>query len=196
MSSSVRRIDSVAGGPVFDWSGAWVRAVEPLAEEAPRSEAIASFLAENGGVSFVFQPIVDARRTPPSRYALECLVRGPAGTPYADAAHLFEFFRCRGHLVELDEYCLVSALAEGASLPGEGSVVVRVLWRDPWTRQCVEGALRLGEELGFRVVAQGVESARDLDAVLRCGIDLVQGFLTGPPVPRLELEVPAATRGA
>ena len=262
---------SAAPGPPHDWSGSWVRATRPAPSGAERPDVVATFVSGHGGLTFAFQPIVDTSRAPAGVHAVECLVRGPAGTPHEEPAQFFEFFRCRGELATVDSYCLEAALAEAATLPFAGHLVVNVeavsvaspefearllglarrsgidpsrlildvrlgyeeapmgrlasgvvrtrsagvrvcfeearasaspvlllevatpdflklsrstvrnLWRDPWTRQCVEATLGFGERLGFEVIAQGVESDRDLAAVNRCGIALVQGHLVGPP---------------
>ncbi len=260
-------------GPVQDWSGAWVRVAQAGRHEVDPSDAVASFLARYGGVRYLFQPIVEIRSASLVLHAVECLVRGPQGTPYDDPTDLFEFFRCRGHLAELDAHCLEGGLIAARELPFPGAVVINVeatsvaadgfekrlldllgaaglettrfildvrigyeeapvgrlaaglvrlrasgirtcldetrasaspiellelgtpdflklsrstvrnLWRAPWTRECVEGTVNLGTRLGFRVVAQGVESSRDFEAVRRCGVDLAQGSHVGSPVP-------------
>ncbi len=270
MTSEAIGSSSVVPGPPWDWSGAWVRATAPLPAGTGGPEVVSSFLAEHGGVTVVYEPILDIRRSPAGLHAVESLVKGPAGTPHEDPVHFAEFFRCRGHLAALDSFCLEAALSDAAKLPFSGSVVVNVealtvaahdfearllglvrrsgldpsrlvldvrigyeeapigrlasgvvrtrsagirvafdemrasaspvrllevatpdfvklsrntvrnLWRDPWTRQCVEGALRLGGELGFQVVAQGVASDRDLEAAKSCGVGFFQGPLLGP----------------
>lgn len=280
MSREAIGSSSVVPGPPWDWSGAWVRATAPLPAGTGGPEVVSSFLAEHGGVSVVYEPILDIRRSPAGLHAVESLVKGPSGTPYEDPAHFAEFFRCRGHLAALDSFCLEAALYDAARLPLTGSLVVNVealtvaapdfegrllglvqragldptrlildvrigyeeapigrlasgvvrtrtagirvafdevrasaspvrllevatpdfvklsrntvrnLWRDPWTRQCVEGALRLGWELGFQVVAQGVATNRDLEAAKSCGVGFFQGPLLGPARSAAALSAP------
>lgn len=276
---------SVFEGTPHDWSGAWVRATAPLPTGKEGPEVVSAFLAEHGGVTVVYEPILDIRQSHTRLLALETVVKGPAGSPHEDPAHFSEFFRCRGHLATLDAYSLEAALADAASLPFTGSVVlnveavtvaapgfderllglarrwdldpsrlildvrlgyeeaptgrlgsgvlktrtsgvrvcfdemrssaspllllelatpdfvklsrntVRNLWRDPWTRQCVEAALRLGEDLCFQVIAQGVASDRDLEAVKSCGIGFFQGSLLGPARTASELAAPGHLLG-
>ena len=41
----------------------------------------------------------------------------------------------------------------------------------------------LGRELGILVVAEGVETTRELDALVDVGCDLLQGYLFAKPAP-------------
>jgi len=47
----------------------------------------------------------------------------------------------------------------------------------------LESARALGESLGCRVLAEGVEDERHLEVVLDSGINLIQGYLIGRPMP-------------
>jgi Amt family ammonium transporter len=47
----------------------------------------------------------------------------------------------------------------------------------------MEAVVRLAHDLGLEVVAEGVETTDELDAVRALGCDIVQGFLLGRPVP-------------
>ena len=40
----------------------------------------------------------------------------------------------------------------------------------------------------MRVVAEGIEKQDQLDFLLQCGCDYIQGFLFSKPMPREELE--------
>lgn len=60
--------------------------------------------------------------------------------------------------------------------------------RDQRRRAVLESLVQLSDRLGARLVAEGVEEASDLDAVLGLGIELVQGYLLGRPMPLEELE--------
>ncbi|MCU1458895.1 MAG: diguanylate cyclase protein [Actinomycetia bacterium] len=52
----------------------------------------------------------------------------------------------------------------------------------------VSGVTRIGHALGVQVVAEGVESASQAEALVEIGVDLLQGFYYSPPVPVGELE--------
>jgi EAL domain-containing protein (putative c-di-GMP-specific phosphodiesterase class I) len=43
--------------------------------------------------------------------------------------------------------------------------------------------MQLAGPFGARVVAEGVEDPADLETLERLGVDLLQGFLLGPPMP-------------
>jgi EAL domain-containing protein (putative c-di-GMP-specific phosphodiesterase class I) len=51
----------------------------------------------------------------------------------------------------------------------------------------LESAAGLGQAMGALTVAQGVDTAGDLDAVRGQGIRLVQGDLAGEPMSAMEL---------
>jgi EAL domain-containing protein (putative c-di-GMP-specific phosphodiesterase class I) len=51
-------------------------------------------------------------------------------------------------------------------------------------RQALAGALAMfGRAMGSQIVAEGVESEAELDALRRVGVTKVQGYLTGRPLP-------------
>ncbi len=51
-------------------------------------------------------------------------------------------------------------------------------------RQALAGALAMfGRAMGSQIVAEGVETPEELDALRRVGVTKVQGFLTGRPMP-------------
>ena len=55
----------------------------------------------------------------------------------------------------------------------------------PQARRLVRGVLALADALGIEVVAEGVETTEQLDALVDAGCRLVQGYLLGPPAPAL-----------
>ena len=54
---------------------------------------------------------------------------------------------------------------------------------DEETRIIVESVMMMAKRLGIRVVAEGVETSEQLDAVRSLGIDWAQGYLLGRPGP-------------
>ncbi len=61
--------------------------------------------------------------------------------------------------------------------------------RDPHRLLVLESIAGLARKFGGRAVAEGVESAADLAAVVGAGFDLVQGFFLAPPLGIEELTV-------
>jgi EAL domain-containing protein (putative c-di-GMP-specific phosphodiesterase class I) len=64
--------------------------------------------------------------------------------------------------------------------------LVRDVDKNPTKRAVVRTMAQLAHELGMQVVAEGVETRAELDAVIEAGCDLLQGFLLakpGPPFP-------------
>lgn len=59
--------------------------------------------------------------------------------------------------------------------------LVRDLDRHPAKRRVVGAIATLCRELGSRVIAEGVETRAELDAVVGSGIDLIQGYLFAKP---------------
>ncbi len=54
---------------------------------------------------------------------------------------------------------------------------------DPNTARLVETIVTMAHGLGLETVAEGVETAEQLDFLRKCDCDLVQGFLLGRPMP-------------
>jgi EAL domain-containing protein (putative c-di-GMP-specific phosphodiesterase class I) len=59
--------------------------------------------------------------------------------------------------------------------------------QDERHRAVVIAAISLAHSLGIKVVAEGVETANQARAVIELGIDEIQGFFFGKPVPADEL---------
>ncbi|HEX4009670.1 MAG TPA: EAL domain-containing protein [Solirubrobacteraceae bacterium] len=57
------------------------------------------------------------------------------------------------------------------------------LGRDPRSAKIVAATIEMGRALGMTVVAEGVETSRQLDVLKRLGCDYVQGFLFARPEP-------------
>lgn len=98
------------------------------------SRRVLSRLLEPGALSVLFQPIFDVGCEEPRVFALECLVRGPRGTPLENAASLFEFVRRRHAEIPMDRACLDAALRAagptGPSCPVAVNVHGLTLGRD------------------------------------------------------------------
>ena len=54
---------------------------------------------------------------------------------------------------------------------------------DARTLAIVESTVSMGRQLGVLVVAEGVEHVAEVEALTRCGCDVVQGYLLCAPLP-------------
>jgi EAL domain-containing protein (putative c-di-GMP-specific phosphodiesterase class I) len=64
--------------------------------------------------------------------------------------------------------------------------LVRDIDKHPTKRKLVSSVASLCRELGLLVIAEGIETRAERDAVIECGCDLIQGYLVakpGPPFP-------------
>ena len=60
--------------------------------------------------------------------------------------------------------------------------------------QTVKAMLRLAENFGSRIVAEGIEQHADLRVVRDLGVDCVQGYALGCPAPQIAEAIPQAAR--
>lgn len=81
-------------------------------------------------------------------------------------------------------YLLFGAPAPGAldALKLDGSFLLGLREGGEQERYA-RALLRLGENLGLDVIAEGVEEPEQRDALLAVGCRYAQGFLLGPPMP-------------
>jgi diguanylate cyclase (GGDEF)-like protein len=108
--------------------------------------------------------------------------------------------RARGVRIALDDFGTgYSSLARMRELPIDilkidGSFI-RDIHRDDMSRQIVRSVIRLANGLEMVPIAEGVESASQLEVLMEEGCSLAQGFLFDRPVPRREFEAALATSG-
>jgi len=79
-----------------------------------------------GGLSAVFQPILEIGPWGTSVHAFECLTRGPAGTNLESPDVLFEYARRKHAEATVDHACVETALRAGRSLPAESKLSLNV----------------------------------------------------------------------
>ncbi|MGE5492494.1 MAG: EAL domain-containing protein, partial [Actinomycetota bacterium] len=65
---------------------------------------------------------------------------------------------------------------------------------DPGDRAIVEAMVVMAHKLGFKVVAEGVETAAQRDILLAAGCDYAQGYLFEPPMPSRAFEARLAEK--
>lgn len=241
-------------------------------------------LLRPGTIEIALQPVMELTARGHALWGVECLARGPAGTPFADSHEMFEYVRRRGAEIRLDRACFREAVRAVRALPGSPRCSVNVHARTladdgrfpafvleelrkarlsprtfalevtaprdltpalleavaqlrsvgisigiddiglanldyerlpecqpdylkidrcfvrgspPDLRQVMlESAAGLGQAMGALTVAQGVDTAADLDAVRNQGISLVQGNLAGEPMSAMELVATGLLHGS
>jgi len=60
--------------------------------------------------------------------------------------------------------------------------------QDPSSALIVQSIIDLGHHLGLTTIAEGVETAADLEALRRYGCDAAQGYYLSRPVPAAALD--------
>jgi len=65
---------------------------------------------------------------------------------------------------------------------------VSKMLEQPFASQCVVTSIQLGKKLGLRLVAEGIETEEMRDAVAELGVDHLQGYFFGEPMPAGEFE--------
>ncbi|MET0928707.1 MAG: bifunctional diguanylate cyclase/phosphodiesterase [Aeromicrobium sp.] len=102
--------------------------------------------------------------------------------------------KLRGHGVQvsIDDYGTgFSSLAYLRNLPVQELKIDRTLIggvaSDERTRMIVASTIQLAHALELRIVAEGVENAADLASLVAMGIDTVQGYHLGHPMPSSQI---------
>ena len=84
-----------------------------------------------------------------------------------------------------------SSLAQLRHLPADELKIdrsfVKGMAEDPLDAEVVRLVVGMGRSMGLRVVAEGIETAQEREALARLGCDLAQGFGIGRPMPALDL---------
>ncbi len=104
--------------------------------------------------------------------------------------HVLRALRDLGVELSVDDFGTGhSSLARLAEFPISELKVDRSFVADMHTseRPIVATSIQLAQTLGLRVVAEGVEDQRTLDALVALGCDLAQGYYFSRPLPAVEL---------
>jgi diguanylate cyclase (GGDEF)-like protein len=136
---------------------------------------------------------IDASGVPARRLILELTETAVAGDP-AQATAQFSALRERGVRIAIDDFGTgYSSLSAVASLPADLLKVDRALvGASPAGNSTAPGAVlgavtALGSALAMEVLAEGVETAEQLELVRAVGCTYAQGNLLSPPLPPEDL---------
>jgi diguanylate cyclase (GGDEF)-like protein len=135
--------------------------------------------------------LLQAEGVPPDRLMLEVTETGVMGDPLRAAAVL-KRLSAAGVGVSIDDFGTgQSSLAYLKRLPIRELKIdrsfVRGMTHNEDDAVIVSSTVRLGHDLGLRVVAEGVESREQVEQLTGLGCDLVQGFEIARPMPGEEL---------
>lgn len=165
--------------------GRTVRAA--VAKALPRVPADAFVFVNVHGLELTDEALFDASNPlveHAPRIVLEITER--VGIDALGGATRVEMLRKLGFRIAVDDlgagYAALGALAtlEPEVVKLDMSLV-RDLERHPTKRRVVGAIATLCRELGSRVVAEGVETRDEFNAILECGVELIQGYLLARP---------------
>jgi EAL domain-containing protein (putative c-di-GMP-specific phosphodiesterase class I) len=127
----------------------------------------------------------------PPRLTIEVTETALMADPERAAASLLEMSRAGIH-VSIDDFGSgQTSLGMLATLPIAELKIDRSFIQDvhskPANAAIVRSMVELGHQLDLVVVAEGVETSMELDAIVASGCDLVQGYFFARPMPGLQL---------
>ncbi len=96
------------------------------AAEAPAQGRVLSSLLDDAGIEIYFQPIFRIEGGQSTVVGVECLSRGPSGTPFERADALFAYARRKHSAVAVDQRCISLALQAARRLPESVSISLNV----------------------------------------------------------------------
>ncbi len=123
--------------------------------------ALLERIMQPGGVSMLFQPIMDISRNEWHLHSVECLARGPKATNLESAPLLFEYARRKNAEHIIDRVCIAQALRHASLLPSGMRFSVNV------------HASTLGRERNFAAFLQELADKQRLD-LARVTIEIVE----------------------
>jgi EAL domain-containing protein (putative c-di-GMP-specific phosphodiesterase class I) len=135
--------------------------------------------------------LIDEWDIPANRLILEVTEDSFLGDPIHTRDVILKL-RSHGVQVSIDDYGTgFSSLTYLRNLPVQELKIDRALIGDlavdDRSRMIVASTIQLAHALEMRIVAEGVENARDLSALVAMGIDTVQGYHVGRPMPPTQI---------
>ena len=141
--------------------------------------------------SDLFDETLHADDSPLSAYAgrvvLEVTERSSVHA-LKDLGPRIESLRARGHRIAVDdigarEAGLTSFVLLRPDVAKIDMSLVRNVDTDPVKKRLIAAMVKLCDDLGVQVVAEGIETRAERDAVLELGVHLFQGYFIGKPGP-------------
>lgn len=110
-----------------------------------------------------------------------------------DLASVVSRIRAAGHRVAIDDFgagysCLTSLIElDVDEIKLDRQLVVPPATQTKRGELLLESSTKLCHELGFLVVAEGIETREQLKRAQRCGVDVLQGYYLGMPMSHREM---------
>jgi len=144
------------------------------------------------GFEHALMACLSALQGPPSKLMIELTETWDLENLHK-AKDILQKLRERGHKICLDDVGAGAAsIRYLRALPADylkidGEFVVSAM-HDPRERAILEMLFTLRDTLGFKFIAEGVETDQILDFVRKMGFDAVQGYGVGKPTPETRLD--------
>ena len=148
-------------------------------------------LREPGLVDLVAETL-HARDLRPNAVAIEVTETALTSVNSAAAKPLLEQFRAAGGYIALDDFGTGnSSITLLKDIPYSSVKIDRSFIRDLTHNEAdlaiVRSIVRLSRELGFKIVAEGIETKEQAELLRKLRVDLLQGFLYSRPLPAAKL---------
>jgi len=173
-----------------DWNRTWATALTVSVNVSPRQ------FAEAGFVALVLSTLERCGLSPT---LLRLEITESVLLVHEHTVHqVLTELRAQGIRISLDDFGTgYSSLSFLLNLPVDEVKVDRSfvsnMNQDPQRRELVRTVIQLGQSLGKRIVAEGVETEQELSELTSMGCECVQGWLISKPLPAhiLESEIEA-----
>ena len=148
-------------------------------------------LREPGLVDLVAETL-HARDLRPNAVAIEVTETALTSVNSAAAKPLLEQFRAAGGYIALDDFGTGnSSITLLKDIPYSSVKIdrsfIRNLTHNEADLAIVRSIVRLSRELGFKIVAEGIETKEQAELLRKLRVDLLQGFLYSRPLPAAKL---------
>jgi diguanylate cyclase (GGDEF)-like protein len=147
---------------------------------------------EDAGFAAMLTSAMAAAHAPPGAICLEIAEHAVTRNPTV-AVRALAALKALGVSIAIDDYGIgSSSLSNLKSLPVDVLKIhqsfVTGLGTRPEEASIVGAVVKLGHALGLEVIAEGVETDRQLAELRALGCDAAQGFLLGRPVPEEQVD--------
>jgi diguanylate cyclase (GGDEF)-like protein/PAS domain S-box-containing protein len=182
-SGLIARITEWVLGAACRQGAAWARTGEGIRVGVNLSPS----LFRSADIPSMVAAALDDSGLPPALLDIELTEREQLGD-VAEAARILHQLRALGVGLSLDDFGIgYSSLVHAGRLPVQRIKIdqsfIADFLADPTAAAIVGAVMSLGRRLGMGIVAEGVETREQLEALRELGCDEVQGYFLSPPVP-------------